>query len=407
MIRRTHVDTLFGRPLLKLPEIKNETVVLNFTDFERCIYNIVRARFIARINKYSRKGELDKQYRNVFVMLLRLRQLTGHVLMIQETLEDLLTYEDVEKLMMRTKSEVEAGGNKVKMLTELRNVLRLQTTRHPIETTQQVSEAGAATNLPTSAETEVDDRYGNTFKLRKVLKALRTSEKWEQLKERSLCHKCADPSDDPWVTSCLHVYCRECLTSLLWEAKKQGQDRGVCMECDNEFETSEPCEGLNELGYGVETEATQGSTLGSLQDRSGKRRSSSKETESNLDWINLPGDLLPSTKTVAAKLQIQDWLGKSPSNKIIVYTQFLDMIRILGKICDIEGWEFVQYHGKMSFEARDKAIAEFKEGSKRILLATLKTGGLGLNLTAASKVILLDLWWNEGGKNNTGFDTID
>ncbi|KAK5741928.1 hypothetical protein LTR17_003676 [Elasticomyces elasticus] len=47
----------------------------------------------------------------------------------------------------------------------------------------------------------------------------------------------------------------------------------------------------------------------------------------------------------------------------------------------------------MSQEAREKAILEF--GSKTsILLASLRSGGLGLNLTMASRVICLDPWWN-------------
>lgn len=53
----------------------------------------------------------------------------------------------------------------------------------------------------------------------------------------------------------------------------------------------------------------------------------------------------------------------------------------------------------MSFDARDKTIQDFSKGKKRIMLASLQAGGLGLNLTAASKVILLDLWWNECVEN--------
>lgn len=44
---------------------------------------------------------------------------------------------------------------------------------------------------------------------------------------------------------------------------------------------------------------------------------------------------------------------------------------------------------------RDKAIRNFEsDPNKTVLIATLKCGGVGLNLTMASKVILVDLWWN-------------
>lgn len=49
----------------------------------------------------------------------------------------------------------------------------------------------------------------------------------------------------------------------------------------------------------------------------------------------------------------------------------------------------------MSHDARDKAIAEFaSKDEKIILLASLRSGGLGLNLTMASRVIIIDSWWN-------------
>jgi hypothetical protein len=50
----------------------------------------------------------------------------------------------------------------------------------------------------------------------------------------------------------------------------------------------------------------------------------------------------------------------------------------------------------MNFQARDKAIEEFRtDPDKKVLLCSLKAGGIGLNLTMASKVIILDLYWNE------------
>ena len=50
----------------------------------------------------------------------------------------------------------------------------------------------------------------------------------------------------------------------------------------------------------------------------------------------------------------------------------------------------------MSHDSREKAINDFADPTKnrRILLASLKCGGLGLNLTMASRVITLDPWWN-------------
>ena len=71
--------------------------------------------------------------------------------------------------------------------------------------------------------------------------------------------------------------------------------------------------------------------------------------------------------------------------------------RIVGKYKE-EGWEFVKYTGEQSHDSRQKSIEEFGDPNKdkKIMLASLKCGGLGLNLTMASRVICMDPWWNIG-----------
>lgn len=139
-----------------------------------------------------------------------------------------------------------------------------------------------------------------------------------------------------------------------------------------------------------ETEAS-GSSPGGSQ-ANGK----TKKKDEPLDWIGQPGQILPSAKTVAAKAQILAWFNEDPDCKVIVYTQFLPMIRIMGKVCQSEGWGHLKYSGLMSHSSREKSLQEFAEKpDKRVMLMSLKCGGLGLNITAASRVILMDPWWND------------
>lgn len=61
----------------------------------------------------------------------------------------------------------------------------------------------------------------------------------------------------------------------------------------------------------------------------------------------------------------------------------------------MESWGFSVLIGQQSIDKRSSVIKEFNEKPEiRILLASLKTGGTGLNLTCASRVMLVDLWWN-------------
>ncbi|KAL8798932.1 MAG: hypothetical protein Q9182_006279 [Xanthomendoza sp. 2 TL-2023] len=50
----------------------------------------------------------------------------------------------------------------------------------------------------------------------------------------------------------------------------------------------------------------------------------------------------------------------------------------------------------MKQKEREKALVDFadEDGECKIMIASLKAGGIGLNLTMASKVICIDLWWN-------------
>src|SRR5207302_3151361 len=53
------------------------------------------------------------------------------------------------------------------------------------------------------------------------------------------------------------------------------------------------------------------------------------------------------------------------------------------------------YHGGLARAARDRLVAEFQErDGPAALVLSLKAGGTGLNLTAASHVVLYDRWWN-------------
>ncbi len=49
----------------------------------------------------------------------------------------------------------------------------------------------------------------------------------------------------------------------------------------------------------------------------------------------------------------------------------------------------------MTHEGRDKALTTFRDDANtKLMIASLKCGGVGLNLTMASRVICVDLWWN-------------
>lgn len=78
MLRRTHKTLVFDAKLVDLPKPTEHTVWLDFNKIEKCVYDIVRARFISRINCIAKSGNLDKQYKYVAAVVRFSRNCTEH-----------------------------------------------------------------------------------------------------------------------------------------------------------------------------------------------------------------------------------------------------------------------------------------------------------------------------------------
>ena len=79
--------------------------------------------------------------------------------------------------------------------------------------------------------------------------------------------------------------------------------------------------------------------------------------------------------------------------KVLVFSQFTKMLDIFEAELTRQGITFVRLDG--STRNRQELVDQFNEDdSIKVFLISLKAGGVGLNLTAASSVFLYDPWWN-------------
>ncbi|MDR0668752.1 MAG: DEAD/DEAH box helicase [Treponema sp.] len=87
--------------------------------------------------------------------------------------------------------------------------------------------------------------------------------------------------------------------------------------------------------------------------------------------------------------------------KALIFSQYVETLRCLETIITGElGEAPLVYHGGMGQKQRTAIVDTFQnDPSRRILLISLKAGGLGLNLTGASRVIHYDLWYNPAVEN--------
>jgi SNF2 family DNA or RNA helicase len=88
--------------------------------------------------------------------------------------------------------------------------------------------------------------------------------------------------------------------------------------------------------------------------------------------------------------------------KALVFTQFRQMGEILSAMLrQALDREMLFLHGGTTTHQRQSLVSEFQAGSSRypVLILSLKAGGVGLNLTAATHVFHFDRWWNPAVEN--------
>jgi SNF2 family DNA or RNA helicase/uncharacterized Zn finger protein len=87
--------------------------------------------------------------------------------------------------------------------------------------------------------------------------------------------------------------------------------------------------------------------------------------------------------------------------KVIIFTQYVQVGSIIAELLEEKfNIDVLFYHGSLTRKNRDNIVEEFQNDfKKRVMIVSLKAGGTGLNLTAASHVIHFDLWWNPAVEN--------
>jgi non-specific serine/threonine protein kinase len=83
------------------------------------------------------------------------------------------------------------------------------------------------------------------------------------------------------------------------------------------------------------------------------------------------------------------------NHKALIFSQFLGMLALIREKLQALGISYQYFDGSTTATDREKAIRAFQENdSCRVFLISLKAGGVGLNLTAADYVYIVDPWWN-------------
>jgi len=110
-----------------------------------------------------------------------------------------------------------------------------------------------------------------------------------------------------------------------------------------------------------------------------------------------PRLILPESPLSGAKLTL---FGEVVSellenrHKALVFSQFVGHLNLLREYLDGRKIDYRYLDGSTPARVRQTQVERFQKGEGDLFLISLKAGGLGLNLTAASYVIHMDPWWN-------------
>ncbi len=101
------------------------------------------------------------------------------------------------------------------------------------------------------------------------------------------------------------------------------------------------------------------------------------------------------TRAVKIDELIREVKENTGINKLLVFSQFTEMLHIIRDEFAAEGINHCYLDGSTSLDNRREQVNKFQEDdSIKAFLISLKAGGVGLNLTVADYVYLVDPWWN-------------
>ncbi|KAJ7896017.1 DNA repair protein rad16 [Mycena olivaceomarginata] len=185
--------------------------------------------------------------------------------------------------------------------------------------------------------------------------------------EAIVCRICNDIAEDAIQSKCKHIYCRQCVIMYLDAAIEHQPGCPVChlpLTIDLDAPALELEQNLPNARQGI---------LGRL----------------NLDtWRS-------STKIEALVEELSNLRLQDATTKSLVFSQFVNFLDLIAYRLQRAGFKVCRLEGTMSPQARDATIKHFMETVEvTVFLVSLKAGGVALNLTEASRVYLMDSWWN-------------
>ncbi|DAA73292.1 TPA_exp: Uncharacterized protein A8136_5217 [Trichophyton benhamiae CBS 112371] len=381
VLRRTKtMKTPEGEALVPLPSRTITVEEIELSEQEREIYDVIFTRAKRTFNDNVAAGTLLKSYTTIFAQILRLRQTCCHPILTRN------------QSIVAEEEDAAIAADEMNILKDNMDL-------------QELIDKFASSMQASDGEERDPTANFTTHALKQI-----------QAESSGECPICSEePMINPAVTSCWHSACKACLESYI----KHQTDKGEvprCFCCREKLSSRDIFEVVRHESP-EQTPATQNPPP--------LDNPAPPACRISLRRIN---PLSPSAKTSAKIHALITHLTRLPrGTKAVVFSQFTSFLDLISPQLTTAGIAHLRFDGTMSQKARATVLAQFnapiideedidddddiahspdpfKEYRNRrrkdkgsppsVLLISLRAGGVGLNLTVANHVFMMDPWWS-------------
>lgn len=438
LLRRTKKSQIDGRSILDLPERTTEQSHAVFSDDELAFYQALETHTQLTFNKYLKANTVGRNYSNILVLLLRLRQACCHPHLIKDfgqasgsadvTPEDMLKLakELAPEVVARIKEQCSLNEDSAMECPVCMDMADNPTIFIPCGH-NTCSECFARISDPSQANADGNEGRNPDIK----------------------CPNCRGkiiPTKVIDHNAFKRVYLPQLMMDGLLDDDDDSQaDVETTDDSDSDDDEDEEDDEVDSKGNlfnfvvrddddedSFETEEGDGSYNGG--EASGKKPSTSKKAKKRnkgkgkgkakekkppkqtlaelkkagmrnikarrrylkrLDKEWIPSGKTEKTMEILRAIQERKDSETNQCEKTIIFSQFTSLLDLLEVPIAKAGWGYRRYDGSMTANARNDAVIDFTDRKDcKIMLVSLKAGNAGLNLVAASQVIILDPFWN-------------
>ncbi|KAK0257302.1 hypothetical protein B0A54_07301 [Friedmanniomyces endolithicus] len=372
VLRRTKdMKTPDGEALVPLPSKTIKIEKLSFSGPEQDVYQHLfanaRRSFAANVDA----GTLMKSYTTIFAHILRLRQSCCHPLLTRN------------KTILAEEEAAEEAADIAKGLGDDMDL-------------------SALIERFTADEGEQDASKFGSHVLRQI-----------QEEEGTECPICSEePMVEQAVTGCWHSACKKCLMDYIEHQTAKGE-LPRCFNCREPINARDVFEVIREDEEMDDVQA--GSHLTAAididDDEGGESEDDLYTSTQRLPGSSKPNKPAPKPTTTRISLRRVNQLSSSkisalltalkklrkidPMAKSVVFSQFTSFLDLVGPALAAARIPTLRFDGSMSQRERARVLADFANRTGfTLLLLSLRAGGVGLNLTCAKRVFMLDPWWS-------------